>query len=193
MFGNCIRTNLKPTALFNVYALFPMQFRYVVSHQVFNNSHQSWQMKPEELFIMLQNCSLGILPSISDASWKQFASTPYKDSAVRCLLQTYSHKENLSISARAYWKEIATKFDADRKSLDKDLSLENETFLLVFIKSLSNDYSRFEKFVAFLKPRSLLSKSMKEKILTHFHELQEQSFLLHLRGIGFASSNCSIL
>ena len=193
MFWNCFRDHRRLDALFNLYAAAPEYFQTFFNHYFVSASHLLWQVKPEELFVMLQDCSLEILPSISAASWKQFVSTPYNNGAVKCVIDTYSHEENLSVSARTYWEEIATKFDADCKSLDKDLSLENETFLLVFIKSLSSQYSRFVRFVDFLNDKPFLSKFMRNNILTHFRGLQDQSYLGYLERIGFVSSCCIIL
>ena len=149
---------------------------------------------PEELFVVLQDCNLDILPWISNASWKQFASTPYNDDAVKCLLRKYyCPEENLSVSTHPYWKKIGTRFDADRKSLDQNLSLQDETFMLVFIEYFNNDYSRFRDIIYFLKTQSLLSEYMRTNILAHFRGSQDQSYLRYHEAIGFASSYCSIL
>ena len=163
----------RPDTLFKIYAVAPKLFHSDVACQLFKNSYQFWQVKPEELFVMLQDCNLDILPCISDASWNLFASTSYNNDAVKCVIDTYCPEENLSPSVDPYWKEIATKFNANRKSLDQDLLLENETFLLVFIKYFCDDYSRFEKFVTFLKERSLFSESMENNIFAHFSGLQD--------------------
>ena len=193
MFGDCLKTYHRTYALFKIYVITPEYFQTSFHDYFVSNSPLFWVVEPEELFVMLQDCNLDILPWISDASWELFARTRYNNGAVECLLQTCCHEENLSVSARAYWEKIATKFNANRKSLGQDLSLENETFLLVFIKYFCNDYSRFVKFVDFLNYKSLFCRSLKRNILTHFHGMQDQSFLLHLRGIGFASFYCSIL
>ena len=193
MFGDCLKTYRRTYALFKLYAIAPEYFQTSFHDYFVSDSHLFWHVEPEELLVMLQDCNLDILPWISDASWKQFTTTRYNHDAVERVIYTYYHEENLSLSVHLYWGKIAAKFYANRKSLGQDLSLEDETFLLVFIKSLSNQYSRFVKFVNFLNDKSLFSESMKNNIFAHFRGLQDQSYLRHLMKIGFTSSYCSIL
>ena len=149
-------------------------------------------MKPEEFFVMLQDCSLEILPWISNASWKQFTDTHYNDDAVKCLLRKYyCPDENVALSAHPYWKKIGTKFYADRNSLSQDLSLEDEIFLLVFIKYCCKEYFRFKDIICFLIGKPFLSKSTRENILTHFSGLQDQSYFRFRKFVDFL--NCKSL
>ena len=189
MFGDCLKTYRRTYALFKLYAIAPEYFQTSLPGYYSAYSYFFWQVEPKELFIMLQDCNLDILPWISYASWNQFSSIPYNDDAVKCLLRKYyCPDENVALSAHPYWKKVGTKFYAHRNSLSQDLSLENEAFLLVFIKSLGNQYHRFEKFIAFLNNKHILSKSMRDSILAHFRGLQNQSYLRYLRRIDFASS-----
>ena len=190
-FWEYFKTYHRTNALFQLYHIAPRLFNYYLYCARHESPHFILQVKPEKLFVILQDCSVDILPCISDASWEQFASTPYKDDAVKCLLRKYCcPEENVSVSACAYWEKFALKFNAYRKSLDQDLPLENETFLLVFIKYFCNQYSRFRKFA---NNNPFLFESMRDKILALCSRLQDQSYLPYLEEIGFAPSNCSIL
>ena len=90
-------------ALFELHATAPEFFNPIL-HDQQNTAFVVWQVKPEELFIMLQDCSPKILPSISDESWSLFANTRYNSDVVGRVIDKYYHEENLSVSARAYWE-----------------------------------------------------------------------------------------
>ena len=188
-FGNCLRQYDRTNELFNLYAAAPEFFLISFPDFSISDSPLFWEVKPEELFVMLQDCSLEILPCISDASWEQFASAPYNDRDVKCLFEKYrSPKKYRALSAAQCWKEITAKFNDDRNPLDQNILLEKETFLVVFIKYFCKQILRFTVIVDFLNDKAFLLKPMRNNILAHFRNpLQDQSYFKHLEEIGFAS------
>ena len=187
MYANSLMACHRTDALFNLFTIAPIGFYNYFLAYCESGSCQFCQ-KPKELFVMLQDCSLKILPWISYASWEQFASAPYNDHDVKCLFEKYrSPKKHRALSAAQCWKEITAKFDEDRNSLDQSILLEKETFLVVFMKYFCKEIRRFMVIVDFLNEKPFLLKPMRDNILAHFRNpLQDQSYFKHLEEIGFA-------